>query len=62
MNRAFCVMVFNQTYVPKTGKTVGKYENYRVLVGPQAALDAVKPVLEEKVKGSFEVVLREQAY
>jgi len=61
MQRAFCVMVFTQTYMPKAGKTVGKYENYRVLVGPQASLDAVKPMLEDKVKGSFEVVLREQA-
>jgi len=34
MPRAFCVMVFNQTYIPKTGQMVGKYENYRVLVGP----------------------------
>jgi len=61
MPRAFCVMVFNQMYMPKSGKTVGKYENYRVLVGPQDTIDAVKGILEEKVKGSFEVVLREQA-
>jgi len=55
-------MVFNQTYMPKTGKTVGKYENYRVLVGPKDSVEAVKKMLEDKVKGSFEVVLREQAF
>lgn len=61
MPRAFCVMVFNQQYVPKTGETHGKYENFRVLVGPKDDLEATKAILDERVKGSFEVVLREQA-
>lgn len=54
-------MVFENTYNPYTGKSVGDFKNYRVLVGPQAAIDAVKAACEEKVKGSFEVVLREHA-
>ena len=33
MPRAFCVLVFTTEYDPKTKKTMGKYENFRVLVG-----------------------------
>lgn len=33
MPRAFCVLVFTTKYNAKTKKTMGKYENYRVLVG-----------------------------
>ena len=54
-------MVFENTYDPYTGKSNGDFKNYRVLVGPQASIDAVKKTVEEKVKGSFEVVLREHA-
>ena len=59
--RAFCVMTFTQKYNPKTQSLLGSYKNYRVLVGPSATLATVKATLDEKVKGSFEVVLREQA-
>jgi len=38
-----------------------KYENYRVLVGSQENIDKLKLKIEEKVKGKFKVVLREQA-
>jgi len=38
-----------------------KYENYRVLVGSQDNIDKLKAKIDEKVKGSFKVVLREQA-
>lgn len=61
MPRAFCVIVLQQEYSPITEKTLMKYENYRVLVGPQDSIDKAKAVFEEKVKGSFAVVLREQA-
>lgn len=33
MPRAFCVLVFTTEFDPKTKKTTGKYDNYRVLVG-----------------------------
>jgi len=33
MPRCFCVLVVDQKFTPKTGKTIVKYENYRVLVG-----------------------------
>lgn len=33
MMRAFCVLVMTTEMNPKTKKTMGKYENYRVLVG-----------------------------
>jgi len=59
--RAFCVLVLQTQYSANSGKFHSKYENYRVLVGNQAALDQAKAKLEEKVKGTFEVVLREQA-
>jgi len=38
-----------------------KYENYRVLVGPSEKLEKIKGILGEKMTGTFEVVLREQA-
>ena len=61
MPRAFCVLVFTTKFNPKTRKTVGKYENFRVLVGKQETIDGVKAILEEKVKSDlFKVVLREQ--
>lgn len=59
--RAFCVMVFTQRYNPVSKEVKGQYQNYRVLVGPQADLETLKGILAEKVKGSFELVLREQA-
>ena len=31
--RAFCVMVLEFNYLPKAGKFVANYQNYRVLVG-----------------------------
>jgi len=34
MPRCFVVMVFENTYNPYTGKSVGDFKNYRVLVGP----------------------------
>lgn len=33
MPRCFCVLVVDEKFTPKTGKTIVKYENYRVLVG-----------------------------
>jgi len=59
--RAFCVIVLAQNYMPATGKSYTKYENYRVLVGPQDKIDGLKSTFEEKVKGSFKTILREQA-
>ena len=34
MDRAFCVLVLQMKYSPKTGNYIGKYDNYRVLSGP----------------------------
>jgi len=59
--RAFCVIVLNQNYMPATGKSYTKYENYRVLVGPKEKIDGLKATFEEKMKGSFKTILREQA-
>lgn len=36
-----------------------KFENHRVYVGKKEDVDGCKAVIEEKVKGSFEVKLRE---
>ena len=55
-------MVFENKYNPYTGKSAGDYKNYRVLVGPRDSIDAVKKACDENVKGTFEVVLREQAH
>jgi len=55
MMRDFCVLVLNQQFMPNSGKWYGKYDNYRVLVGSQAKIDACNNLIKEKVKGSFEV-------
>jgi len=60
MPRAFCVMSLQQNYSPATGKNMCKYLNYRVLIGSQANIDLLKKEFEEKVKGSFKVVLNER--
>lgn len=59
--RAFCVLVCDKQFNPNTGKTLVKYENYRVLVGSQENIDKLKAKIEEKVTGKFKIVLREQA-
>lgn len=59
--RAFCVIVVDRQFNPNTGKTVVKYENYRVLVGSQENIDKLKTKIDEKVKGKFKVILRENA-
>lgn len=53
--RAFCVMVFKQVYLPKSGKFVASYDNYRVLMGKKDSIEATKKILEDRVKGSFKV-------
>lgn len=59
--RAFCVIVFQENYLPSTGKTVFKYENYRVVVGPKEKIDNLKSTFEKEMKGSFKPIIREQA-
>lgn len=59
--RAFCVIVLQENFVPSSGKTVYKYQNYRVVVGPKDNIEKMKTKFADSVKGDFEVVLREQA-
>jgi len=61
MSRAFCVLVLQMRYSPKTANFIGKYDNYRVLTGPKDSIDKVKTIFEEKVNGSFEIILQEKA-
>jgi len=61
MDRAFCVLVLQMKYSPKTGKYIGKYDNYRVLSGPQANINKIKAIFDEKVKGTFEINLQEKS-
>lgn len=60
MPRAFCVLVFENSYNPYTEKSSGDYKNYRVLVGPGDCIDFCKKEMDEKFKGTFEIVVREQ--
>lgn len=59
--RAFCVIVCAQDYIPASGKTFFKYENFRVVVGPKDKIEALKSTFEDKVKGTFKPIIREQA-
>lgn len=61
MPRAFCVMVYEETFNVATEKSTIDWKNYRVLVGPKDAIDECKKQIEENLKGDFEVVLREHA-
>jgi hypothetical protein len=54
MMKAFCVCVF-MAQLNADGKWYGKYDNHRVLVGPQEKIDACNKMIKEKVTGSFEV-------
>ena len=60
LQRAFCVLVLEMRYSPKTGSFIGKYDNHRVLQGPKASIDKIKAAFDEKVIGSFEVLSREK--
>jgi len=57
--RAFCVVVLQENFYPNTGKTLFKYENYRVVVGPKENIDKMKELFENEVKGSFTPIIRE---
>lgn len=49
--RDFVVLVAYSNFDPKTGGFVTKFENVNVLVGPSAAVNAVKPVVHAFMKG-----------
>lgn len=62
MPRAFCVMVYEESYDVSTEKSKIDWKNYRVLVGKQADIDACKEAIEKTVPDTgYEVVLRENA-
>jgi len=56
MMRAFCVMTYTENYNINTEKSKIDWKNYRVLIGPQDAVDECKKQIEENVKGDFEKV------
>ena len=57
MPRAFCVMELESKTSPQ-GKTLSSFKNYRVLVGKQEQVDALK-ARYSALEGSFSVELRE---
>jgi len=59
--RAFCVIVLVENYYPESGKTYFKYDNYRVVVGPKDNIDKLKTTFADKMKGTFNPIIREQA-
>merc|ERR1711971_689272 len=58
---AFCVIVLVENYYPESGKTYFKYDNYRVVVGPKDNIDKLKTTFADKMKGTFNAIIREQA-
>jgi len=61
MPRAFCVHVYEEKYKLDDDTSIVDWKNFRVLVGPQDAINTCKEAIENKIKGDFEVVLREHA-
>jgi len=61
MPRAFCVMVYEEKYNVAKAKATIDWKNYRVLVGPGAAVDTAKETIDKMLdkNAGFEVVLRE---
>lgn len=55
MMKEFCVMTYETLWDAKTKESKSCYMNHRVLVGKKEPMDAIKGVIEEKVKGSFVV-------
>lgn len=49
MMRAFCVLVLNERLSSSSMEWTVKYENYRVLVGKQEKIDAIKAKIEAKL-------------
>jgi len=62
MPRAFCVMVYDEQ-IKDDGTSKIEWKNFRILVGPQDAINTCKEAIENKLNASegFEVVLREHA-
>jgi thiol-disulfide isomerase/thioredoxin len=58
LSRAFCVLVLEMKYSPKTEKFIGKYDNHRVLQGLKEHCDKVTAAFDEKVKGTFGIISR----
>jgi hypothetical protein len=59
MPRCFCVIVASSEYIPNSGKTFTKYENYRVLVGKQENIDKMIVKINEKLNDDlFKVIDR----
>jgi len=61
MPRAFCVLVVTSKYDVKAKKLNTTMENYHVLVGPQAKIDAMKEILKPFNDQKWKVTLREHA-
>jgi len=51
MMRDFCVLVMSSQLSPQTMGWAVKYENYRVLVGAQAKIDAINEKIKAKLEG-----------
>lgn len=55
MIRNYCVSVFTQRLDTTSMKWLGKYENFRVLVGSQSKIDECNEIINKQVKGSFKI-------
>lgn len=48
-------MTVEENYDAKSGKMLTKFQNHRVVVGPQEGVDTFKAMFANEVKGDFEV-------
>ena len=53
-------MTFHEMYDPKTEEMIGKWLNHRILMGTKADMNAIKAILNERVQGEFEIVMKEE--
>lgn len=59
--RAFCVIVLVENYYPESGNTYFKYDNFRVVVGAKENIEKLKTTFADKMKGTFNPIIREHA-
>ena len=59
MARSFCVITLVTLHL--ADKSVSEYTNHRVLVGPQASIDALETAMSTGLTGSWELNLQKRA-
>jgi hypothetical protein len=63
MKTSFCIMTFHEIYDPKKNESSarGRWINHRILTGEKDNIKTLEAILNEKVKGDFELQVKKEA-